>query len=114
MKCILSWCGFLLFISATIWLFFNLEQARQLRPVLDILFGILFYGSVMAFCAYCCVQGSVNLLKHFKELKKLKKIKDRIWDIFFILFDILLVLIMAGVAMGSLIMLYDHLKALFQ
>lgn len=113
MKVIGYWCGFLLFVSAMVWLFLDPEKAR---PILQRLFCGSFYVFIASYCLIMIYQRSVHLqvLKEFKKLREPNGIKEKIWSLFFILFDILVVLIVATVACGALMMSYILLKALSQ
>jgi hypothetical protein len=113
MKIIGYWCGFMLYVSAIVWLFLDAEKAR---PVLQYLFCGSFYIFIASYCLIMIYKGSVHLqvLEEFKKQREPNGIKEKMWSLFFILFDILVVLIVAAVAGGALRILYCSLKAQFQ
>lgn len=106
-----QWCVILLFSISIVWVFLNLEKARLI--LLPLLYGT-FFAYIACVCLVCSYKGSVTLFEDFKKPKESNGFKDRIWQLFFIIFTSLLILLMVVIVEGSLVMLYNSVKSLFQ
>ena len=111
MKTFISYGGILLFVSPVVWSILDPEIAR---PILIPLICGSFFVCIAYFCLIMLYRGSVSLLEDIEELKDQTDFKDRFSQSFTIIFMVVVLLVVYGVAWGSLIMLRWQVEALFQ